>query len=97
MRVAAFPNQEATMATCENAGCRGRFTPKRNWQKFCSSKCRAFSRNQVLKDRYTTPQAHTVLMAAMAWYAAAGAFEETEYLKQACARHWSAENPEEET
>lgn len=81
------------MATCENLACRGRFTPKRNWQKFCSARCRAFSRNQELKNRYTTPQAHSVMLAAMAWYAAGGAFAETELLKQACDRHWSAENP----
>jgi hypothetical protein len=94
MRVAAFPNQEATMATCENAGCRGRFTPKRNWQKFCSAKCRAFSRNQALKERYTTPEAHSVLVAAVAWFDANGAFLEEELLRNACDRYENAREEE---
>lgn len=85
------------MATCDNPECAGRFTPKRSWQRFCSTRCRAFSRNQELKDRYTTPQAHSVLLAAMAWFDDDGTHSTELELWAACQRYRSALHQETDT
>jgi hypothetical protein len=41
-----------TQRTCQNALCKSKFSPKRDWQYFCSDKCRKSFWRRGHKDDY---------------------------------------------
>ena len=76
------------MATCQNPECEGSYKRTRPWQKFCSSTCRASTRNKELKTRYVGPTAVKVVDSAMEWFEAGGTFEQEEALRRRCAAYY---------
>lgn len=72
------------MPVCKAPGCENRYTPTRNWQKYCSDKCRNSRHTKKLAAGSTGVR---VLDAAMAWHLAKGQFSYHERLREACAAH----------